>query len=76
MPSKVVKIEDDRDMVSDSETLHCTSNGGNLGGCVGTGNTMFLDSHRVTSVQHGDIAEVKRDGMNLDKHIVRSEFFG
>jgi hypothetical protein len=71
--SYLAEIEDDRNVVSEGEVLHCAPDGGDLGSCVGTWNATFDHLDRVASVQHGDITEVERDGVDLEEDIVRAK---
>jgi hypothetical protein len=59
-------------MVSDGEVFHGISNRSNLGGGVGTRDAALDYLHRIPPVQHGNIAEVEGDCVNLDEDIVRA----
>jgi hypothetical protein len=75
-PSKVVEIENDRDVVSDGEVFDCASDGGNFGRCVGAWNATLRHLDWVASVQYCDVTEVEGDRVNLEEDVVRPKVLG
>jgi hypothetical protein len=75
-PREVVEVEVDRDPVPHGEILDLAADGSHLGGGVGGRDAPLDHFGHVAAVQHGHVAEVERDGVDLDENVVRLQLSG
>jgi hypothetical protein len=73
VPRDTVEVKYNRDMISCREILDRRSSCDDLSGSVRARNTSLLHFHRIDTVEHSYIAEVERDGVNLDQNFIWSK---
>lgn len=67
-------VADRSNNVSHFEVFDCRSQPNDLGGGIRAWNALFSVRHRVFCHQHSNVAVVERYSVNLDNHIVGTEF--